>query len=145
MNGVSSAPIMVVIMLLATRRQVMGAFRLPARLRVLGWSAMGVMVTASALGALLGLQLLLRESGRGRVGAADEQPVGTAYQEMSVLERFENEPAGVPFQARQLRCLADRELRAWFLEKYPSQSHDAIGDPRSGAHQAFLCLPSRSQ
>ena len=53
-NGISSAPIMAVIMLLATRRQVMGAFRLPLRLRVLGWTATLVMlVTASALGVLL--------------------------------------------------------------------------------------------
>jgi len=58
-NGVSSAPIMVVIMLLATRRQVMGAFRLSGRLRVLGWSATGVMmVSALALCALLGRQVL---------------------------------------------------------------------------------------
>ena len=56
-NGVSSAPIMVVIMLLATRRQVMGAFRLPGRLRVLGWAATAVMmVSALALCALLGRQ-----------------------------------------------------------------------------------------
>jgi NRAMP (natural resistance-associated macrophage protein)-like metal ion transporter len=60
-NGVSSAPIMVVIMLLATRRQVMGAFRLPRRLRVLGWSATCVMmISALALCGLLGLQLLSR-------------------------------------------------------------------------------------
>jgi Mn2+/Fe2+ NRAMP family transporter len=53
-NGISSAPIMTVIMLLATRRQVMGAFRLPLRLRVLGWTATLVMlVTASALCVLL--------------------------------------------------------------------------------------------
>jgi Mn2+/Fe2+ NRAMP family transporter len=53
-NGVSSAPIMAVIMLLATRRRVMGAFRLPLRLRVLGWMATAVMlVTASALCVLL--------------------------------------------------------------------------------------------
>jgi Mn2+/Fe2+ NRAMP family transporter len=53
-NGISSAPIMAVIMLLATRRQVMGAFRLPLRLRVLGWTATLVMlVTASALCVLL--------------------------------------------------------------------------------------------
>jgi NRAMP (natural resistance-associated macrophage protein)-like metal ion transporter len=53
-NGISSAPIMAVIMLLATRRQVMGAFRLPLRLRVLGWTATLVMLaTASALCVLL--------------------------------------------------------------------------------------------
>jgi NRAMP (natural resistance-associated macrophage protein)-like metal ion transporter len=145
-NGVSSAPIMVVIMLLATRRQVMGAFRLPPRLRVLGWSATGVMmVAASALCALVGLQLLSRESRGGHVGAADEQPVGTAYQEMGVLERFENQPARVPFQTRQLRRLADGELRTGFFEKYPSQSCDAVADPWNGAHSALLCLLSCSQ
>jgi len=49
-NGISSAPIMAVIMLLATRRRVMGAFQLPLRLRVFGWVATCVMlVTASAL------------------------------------------------------------------------------------------------
>jgi NRAMP (natural resistance-associated macrophage protein)-like metal ion transporter len=42
-NGVSSAPIMITIMLLASRRKVMGEFRLPLRLRILGWSATGVM------------------------------------------------------------------------------------------------------
>jgi Mn2+/Fe2+ NRAMP family transporter len=53
-NGMSSAPIMAVIMLLATRRQVMGAFRLPLRLRVLGWTGTLVMlVMASALCVLL--------------------------------------------------------------------------------------------
>jgi len=63
-NGVSSAPIMIVIMLLATRRQVMGAFRLPRRLRVLGWSATGVMmVSALALCALLGRQALAHLQG----------------------------------------------------------------------------------
>jgi Mn2+/Fe2+ NRAMP family transporter len=47
-NGVSSAPIMVVIMLLATRRQVMGRFALSARLRVLGWSATCVMMAITS-------------------------------------------------------------------------------------------------
>jgi Mn2+/Fe2+ NRAMP family transporter len=42
-NGVASAPIMVAIMLLADRRAVMGEFILPARLRILGWSATVVM------------------------------------------------------------------------------------------------------
>jgi len=100
-NGVSSAPIMVVIMLLATRPQVMGAFSLPARLRVLGWSATCVMaVSASALCVLLGLPLLSRVSGRGSVGTAYEQPVGTAYQEMSIFKRFQYQAAGVPLETR---------------------------------------------
>jgi NRAMP (natural resistance-associated macrophage protein)-like metal ion transporter len=38
-NGVVAAPIMVMIMLLASRRKVMGSFRLPLRLKILGWSA----------------------------------------------------------------------------------------------------------
>ena len=42
-NGIASAPIMVAIMLLASRRAVMGEFTLPARLRILGWSATAVM------------------------------------------------------------------------------------------------------
>jgi Mn2+/Fe2+ NRAMP family transporter len=42
-NGVASAPIMIAIMLLATRRAVMGRFTLPLRLLVLGWSATAVM------------------------------------------------------------------------------------------------------
>ena len=42
-NGVVAAPIMVMIMLLASRRKVMGAFRLPLRLKVLGWGATLVM------------------------------------------------------------------------------------------------------
>jgi hypothetical protein len=137
---------MVVVMLLATRRQVMGAFRLPPRLGVLDWSATGVMmVAASALCALVALQLLLGESRGRRVGAANEQPIGTAYQEMGVLEGLENQPAGMPFQTRQLRRLADGQLGAGFFEKYPSQSCDAVADSRNSAHPALLCLLSRSQ
>ena len=49
-NGVASAPIMVAIMLLATRPAVMGEFTLPPRLRLLGWTATIVMtVMAVAL------------------------------------------------------------------------------------------------
>jgi NRAMP (natural resistance-associated macrophage protein)-like metal ion transporter len=100
-NGIASAPIMVVIMFLATGRRVMGTFRLPLRLRVLGWGATGVMaISACALLGLLGLPLLSRVTRGGSVGAAHEQPVGTAYQEMGVLKRFEDQPARVPFQAR---------------------------------------------
>jgi len=79
----------------------MGAFSLPARLRVLGWSATCVMaVSASVLCVLLGLPLLSRVSRGGSVGAAYEQPIGTAYQEMSVLKGFEDQTAGVPFETR---------------------------------------------
>jgi NRAMP (natural resistance-associated macrophage protein)-like metal ion transporter len=139
-NGVASAPIMIVIMLLANGRRVMGAFRLPLRLRVLGWSATGLMtISASALLGLLGLPLLSHVSRGGSVGAAHEQSVGTTYQEMGVFEGFENEPACVPFEARQRRRLTDRELSARFLEKNSSQSCDAVADPGHSAHQALLC------
>jgi Mn2+/Fe2+ NRAMP family transporter len=95
-NGVSSAPIMVVIMLLTTRRQVMGRFVLPRRL---GWSATCVMMAITS--ALFALPLLSHVSRGGRsVGAAHEQPVGTAYQKSGVLERFEDDTARVPLQAR---------------------------------------------
>ncbi len=47
-NGVVAAPIMIMVMLLASRRKVMGAFRLPLRLRVLGWAATLAMTAASA-------------------------------------------------------------------------------------------------
>jgi hypothetical protein len=77
------------------------AFRLLARLRVLGWSAGCVRaVSASALCVLPGPPLLSRVSRGGSVGAAYEQPVGTAYQEMSVFEGFEYQAAGVPFETR---------------------------------------------
>jgi len=42
-NGVVAAPLMVVIMTLASRKKVMGKFTLPLRLKVLGWSATAVM------------------------------------------------------------------------------------------------------
>jgi hypothetical protein len=144
-NGVASAPIMIVIML-ANGRRAMGAFHLPLRLRVLGWSATGVMtLSASALLGLLSLPLLSHVSRRGSVGAAHEQPVGTTYQEMGGFERFENEPARVPFEARQRRRLTDRELSARFFEKNSSQSCDAFADPGNGAHQALLCQAGSSQ
>jgi len=47
-NGVASAPIMVVIMVLANRPAVMGEFTLPPRLQLLGWTATLVM-TAMAI------------------------------------------------------------------------------------------------
>jgi NRAMP (natural resistance-associated macrophage protein)-like metal ion transporter len=56
-NGVASAPIMVAIMLLASRPAVMGEFTLPTRLRILGWSATLVMsVMATALLVMLKLR-----------------------------------------------------------------------------------------
>jgi NRAMP (natural resistance-associated macrophage protein)-like metal ion transporter len=54
-NGVASAPIMVAIMLLASRPAVMGEFTLPPRLRILGWTATLVM-TAMALALLVTLR-----------------------------------------------------------------------------------------
>ena len=47
-NGVAAAPLMVVIMLLACRKTVMGAFTLPLGLKVLGWSATVVMAAVAA-------------------------------------------------------------------------------------------------
>ena len=46
-NGVVAAPIMAMIMLLASRRKVMGSFKLPLRLTILGWSATLVMAAAA--------------------------------------------------------------------------------------------------
>ncbi len=45
-NGVSAVPIMFVVMLLASRRDVMGALVIPRYLRVLGWLATTVMLLA---------------------------------------------------------------------------------------------------
>jgi len=46
-NGVVAAPIMVMIMLLASRREVMGSFKLPPRLKILGWTATCVMAAVT--------------------------------------------------------------------------------------------------
>ena len=46
-NGVVAAPIMVMIMLLARQRKVMGSFKLPLRLTILGWTATLVMAAVS--------------------------------------------------------------------------------------------------
>ncbi len=45
-NGVIAVPVMVVVMLLATRRSVMGELAISRRLRVLGWLCTGVMALA---------------------------------------------------------------------------------------------------
>ena len=42
-----AAPIMVMIMLLASRRKVMGTFKLPLRLKILGWTATFVMAAVT--------------------------------------------------------------------------------------------------
>jgi NRAMP (natural resistance-associated macrophage protein)-like metal ion transporter len=47
-NGIASAPIMMAIMMLASRRSVMGRFTLPPRLLALGWSATAAMTVAAA-------------------------------------------------------------------------------------------------
>jgi Mn2+/Fe2+ NRAMP family transporter len=46
-NGVVAAPLMVMIMILASRENVMGKFTLSLRLKVLGWSATVVMAAVS--------------------------------------------------------------------------------------------------
>ncbi|GBF04529.1 natural resistance-associated macrophage protein [Deinococcus aerius] len=48
-NGVASAPVMAAMLLLASSRRVMGEFVLPPGLKVLGWIAALVMLTASVL------------------------------------------------------------------------------------------------
>ena len=45
-NGVIAVPIMVVMMLLGTRREVMGDYAIGKRLRWLGWAATVVMAVA---------------------------------------------------------------------------------------------------
>ena len=46
-NGVAAVPIMAMIMLMASRRAVMGEFTLTKRLSILGWLATGVMGAAA--------------------------------------------------------------------------------------------------
>ncbi len=46
-NGVISVPLMVIIMLLASRRKVMGKFRIPLALQILGWAGTAVMAIAA--------------------------------------------------------------------------------------------------
>jgi NRAMP (natural resistance-associated macrophage protein)-like metal ion transporter len=46
LNGVVSIPIMAVMMLMATRRDIMGTLTVSTRLKVLGWSCTGVMAIA---------------------------------------------------------------------------------------------------
>ena len=46
-NGVVAAPVMVLMMLLSSNKAVMGDFRLPASLRVVGWLATAVMAAAA--------------------------------------------------------------------------------------------------
>jgi NRAMP (natural resistance-associated macrophage protein)-like metal ion transporter len=46
-NGAVAAPLMVMIMILASRKQVMGRFTLNLRLKLLGWGATGIMAGAT--------------------------------------------------------------------------------------------------
>jgi NRAMP (natural resistance-associated macrophage protein)-like metal ion transporter len=46
-NGVVAVPVMVLMMLLGSRRDVMGRFTLPLTLRVLGWATTGAMAAAT--------------------------------------------------------------------------------------------------
>jgi NRAMP (natural resistance-associated macrophage protein)-like metal ion transporter len=47
-NGVTAAPVMCFMMLLASRRKVMGTLTLPAYLKILGWAATAIMALAAA-------------------------------------------------------------------------------------------------
>ena len=47
-NGIVAVPLMVVIMLMAMQRQVMGQFILPRPLRAMGWLSTGAMAVAVA-------------------------------------------------------------------------------------------------
>jgi NRAMP (natural resistance-associated macrophage protein)-like metal ion transporter len=47
-NGVTAAPVMCFMMLLASRRKVMGKLILPAYLKILGWAATAIMAFAAA-------------------------------------------------------------------------------------------------
>jgi NRAMP (natural resistance-associated macrophage protein)-like metal ion transporter len=47
LNGVAAVPIMAIMMLIATRKDVMGSFTLPRPLRLLGWVATAVMAAAA--------------------------------------------------------------------------------------------------
>ena len=47
-NGVTAAPVMCLMMLLASRRKVMGKFTLPAYLKISGWMAAVIMALAAA-------------------------------------------------------------------------------------------------
>lgn len=47
LNGVVSAPLMVILMLMSSNRAVVGKFVLPKYLRILGWTATGIMIVVS--------------------------------------------------------------------------------------------------
>jgi Mn2+/Fe2+ NRAMP family transporter len=47
-NGITAAPVMCFMMLMASNRKVMGKFTLPLHLKVLGWAATLIMALAAA-------------------------------------------------------------------------------------------------
>jgi Mn2+/Fe2+ NRAMP family transporter len=47
LNGITATPVMIIVMLMASNRKVMGPFVLAAPLRIAGWIATGVMCVAS--------------------------------------------------------------------------------------------------
>jgi Mn2+/Fe2+ NRAMP family transporter len=49
LNGIVAVPVMVMVMLLGTRADVMGKFRISLRLKVAGWAATAVMAVASGI------------------------------------------------------------------------------------------------
>ncbi|MDO9248408.1 MAG: divalent metal cation transporter, partial [Phenylobacterium sp.] len=48
-NGVIAVPLMAVIMLVATRRSIMGAFTATPVQRIVGWAAVAIMAAASGV------------------------------------------------------------------------------------------------
>jgi Mn2+/Fe2+ NRAMP family transporter len=46
-NGVVAGPVMIIVMLLASNARVMGDFTISCRLKVVGWAATAVMITAA--------------------------------------------------------------------------------------------------
>jgi Mn2+/Fe2+ NRAMP family transporter len=55
LNGIVSVPVMAMVMLLGSRADVMGKFRISTRLKLTGWTATIVMAAASVI--LLGSSL----------------------------------------------------------------------------------------
>jgi Mn2+/Fe2+ NRAMP family transporter len=49
LNGIAAAPLMVAMMILASRRSIMGKFVVSRPLAILGWAATAVMAAATAL------------------------------------------------------------------------------------------------
>jgi len=46
-NGVTAAPVMCFMMLMASNRKIIGKLHLPVYLRVVGWAATGIMALAA--------------------------------------------------------------------------------------------------